>query len=204
MKRLFQSGLTAFVVILTAAVCLLARPASGQTVGELPPTVATSGFVQVLDFLATHQDLLSTNRHWTFVPYASHAKGLLDAQGKDASWGGGLAALYPLTDYIRGGFRMQYFAGEWFMPSVNVQLQSSYHLFGSRASWTPFVFTGLASPIGGSADNGTVGALYGLGASVKIPLTEKWSVGLGYAIENWSNLRVDRVEHFGLVLDYKF
>lgn len=193
-------------VLLVFSLCLCASVvrSTAQTVGDVPASVANSSLTRILDFLATNQELLSTNKHWTFVPYASHAKGLLDSQGKDASWGGGIAALYPLNDYLRGGFRAQYFAGEWFMPSVNVQLQSSYYLFGSKASWTPFIFTGLATPIKGSSNNGDIGALYGLGFSVKVPLNEKWSVGGGYAIENWSNLRVDRVEHFGLVLDYKF
>lgn len=190
--------------ILSLLLIIVSLCSNAQTVGEIPASVANSSLARVLNFLATNQELLSTNRHWTFVPYVSHAEGLLDSQGKDASWGGGVAALYPLTDYLRGGFRMQYFAGEWFMPSVNVQLQSSYYLFGTKASWTPFVFTGLASPIGGSQENGDVGALYGIGLSVKVPINERWSVGGGYAIENWSNLRVDHVTHFGLVLDYKF
>jgi hypothetical protein len=178
--------------------------AEAQSVGEVTAPATASGFLKVMEFLSTHAELLNTNQNWTFVPYASRAVGLVDDQGEEAEWGGGLAALYPLNNYVRGGFRMQYFAGEWFMPSVNVQLQSSYYLFGTKASWTPFVFTGLASPVGGSQDNGDVGALYGAGLSVKVPLNERWTVGCGYAVESWSNLRVDHVEHFGLVLDFKF
>jgi hypothetical protein len=191
-----------FLALLFICVHLCSSVARAQ--GEIPAPIAQSSIARVLNFLATNQELLATNRHWTFVPYVSHADGLVDSQGKDAAWGGGVAALYPLNDYLRGGFRMQYFAGEWFMPSVNVQLQSSYYLFGTKASWTPFVFTGLATPIKGSAENGDVAALYGIGLSVKVPITDRWAIGGGYAIENWSNLRVDHVDHFGLVLDYKF
>lgn len=192
------------VLLSILTLVLFSVPARAQTVGAITPEVANNSVLKVIEFLATNQELLNTNRNWIFVPYASHAEGLLDSQGEDASWGGGVAALYPLNNYLRGGFRMQYFAGEWFMPSVNVQIQSSYKIFGSRASWTPFVFTGIATPIGGSSENGEIGALYGAGLSIKFPLGDKWEIGGGYAIESWSNLRVDHVDHFGIVLDFKF
>jgi len=166
--------------------------------------MASGWLFKALDFLATNQELLETNKNWTFVPYLSHAKGLKDAQGDKAEWGGGLAVLYPLNDYLKGGFRGQYFAGTWFMPSVNIQLSSSHYLFGTKAVWTPLLGTGLSVPISGSSDNGTVGTLFLAGLSLKYPITDRLTIGVGYGWETWSNLKVNRVEHFSLIFQGTF
>lgn len=188
--------------LLTVLVLVVGLSAKAQNT-DISPVVSGTVFGKIMEFLATNPEV-GTATNWSFVAYASHAKGLLDSKGENAEWGGGIAALYPLNDYIRTGVRLQYFASDWFMPSVNVQLQSSYKLFGTAAVFTPIAFTGIASPVGGSPENGTVGTLFGAGASVVYPISSHWDVGAGYAIETWSNLKVDKVEHFGLVLKYKW
>lgn len=199
MKKIIRPILS---ILLILSICL---PSNGKAqTGEVPPAVASSGLFKVLDFLATNQELLATNKQWCFVPYLSRAKGLLDDRGRDAEWGGGLAVLYPLNNYLRGGFRCQYFAGEFFLPSVNMQLQSSYNLFGSKAVWTPMLGVGVAMPLAGSAQNGDIGTLYLAGLSIKYPITDKWEIGAGYAIETWSNLKVDHVEHLSIFASVKF
>lgn len=189
-----------------AAVVLLTPQVQAQQIGELPPDIATSGFGKLLGWLESNQQLLETNKQWTFVPYVSRAKGLKDAQGDKAEFGGGIAVLYPLNDYVRAGFRGQYFAGEWFMPSVNIQLSSVYKLGGqdSRFSWSPLLGSGVSSPIGGSKENGDVGFIYFAGLSVKYQFNETTAIGLGYALESWSGLHVGRVEHLGVTLTKRF
>lgn len=188
---------------LTILLTLLALSLHAQPTTNTATDLSKSVFGRFLDFIAANPEVAAAT-NWTFTTYASHAKGLVDSDGDAAEWGFGFAALYPLNEYIRAGARMQYFAGDWFMPSLNVQLQSSYKPFGGKLIFTPFVFTGIATPIGGSEENGDFGTLYGIGASLKYPINDNWEAGLGYAIETWSNLEVDHVDHFGLIVSYRF
>lgn len=172
-----------FAIILSVLLGLVCLPlAHAQPGTVVPPEIAKTTFARVLDFLATNPTL-AKDTNWTVIGYASHARGLLDEQGNKSEWGGGIAALYPLNDYVRTGVRLQYFAGDFYMPSVNLQLQSSYKPFGLPLVFTPVAFTGLATPINGSQDNGTIGSLFGIGASLKYPLTQHREIGAGYAIE---------------------
>lgn len=192
-----------FVVLTAVLISLLAfTPARAQDSTALTISQTTAIVSNVSAFLATSEQV--TN--WTFIPYASKAVGLTDSKGHKAEWGGGIAALYPIYNNgvnLKTGLRLQYFAGELFMPSVNAQISSTYNI-GGGATWTPFAFGGVAIPIGGSAQNGDVGVLYGGGASLKYPISKKWDVGMAIAWEEWSALKVNHVEHFGLVLNYKF
>lgn len=199
-----KTKLKSIIVAVALCVPLFITPTQAQEIGQLPPKLASNWLFKALDFLATNQELLETNKQWSFVPYLSRAEGLKDSTGDDAEWGGGLAILYPINDYIKGGVRGQYFAGQWFMPSVNIQLASSYHLAGTKAVLTPMLGAGIASPIGGSTENGEVGSLYLAGLSLKYPISDKWTIGFGYAVETWSNLDVDHVEHLSIFAVARF
>lgn len=192
------------ILLIAIALTLANIKSTAQVAPEITPTLAESKLFKVLDILATNKDLLSTNKVWTFIPYASHAKGLLDKQGKKAEWGGGIALLHPIgdSDYFRGGFRLQSLGGDIVMPSVNAQLQSSYQLYGTKAIVTPFGFTGAAVMSGGSSQNSELGLLYGIGLNVKYPITDKLTVGVGWAVEDWSNLNVGQVDHYFLSLSW--
>ena len=198
----------AIILCLTAAALITSCPTTvkAQTSTEVSPELATTGLGKVFNFLKTNEELLSTNKTWTFIPYASHAKGLLDRNGDKAEWGGGIALMHPIndSDYFRGGFRLQSLGGEIVMPSVNAQIQSSYHVPGTKAVSTFFGFTGLATMAGGSQENGKIGMLFGLGVSVKYPISDHWDVGVAYAVEQWTNLKVGQVDHFGLIATVKF
>lgn len=173
---------------------------SAQTT-EIDPGLAKSWLGTAFSWLANSPDAeVSTN--WSFVAYASHAKGLVDGDGHKAEWGGGLAALYPLNAYVRTGVRMQYIDGNIFLPSVNVQLQT-IKTYG-KFSLTPSVYTGLLTPWGNSNDTGTIGTLTGISLSAKYKFTDSFSFGIGGAVEKWSNLPVDYVNHFGVIATVSF
>jgi len=191
------------LILIATAAALLIPTARAQT-GALTASDTTNILGVVTDFLRTTE----TVTDWTYLAYASHAKGLKDSKGNDAEWGAGLAALYPLHTSvldIRGGFRAQWFAGNTFVPSVNAQVGGTYKVFGvEKLKWCPAVWTGMAVAAGGTQQNGDVGVLYGGGVSLKYQFSEKLEAGLGYGWEQWSQLNVDRVEHFALVLHFKF
>lgn len=187
--------------LLTCFAATFAPPARAQDGIAVTPGFANTVFGQVTTFLTSPE--ASTNRQWIMVGYGSYAEGLKNDRGQNAEWGGGFALLYPLNATFSTGLRMQYFADNWYTPSVTVQANRTW-TFGNFETKL-FGWTGAGIPVGGSTDNGEASLLYGIGASAKYRFSDKIAFGLGYGIEWSPGLKsVKNFQHFGPVLDIRF
>lgn len=198
---------TLLAVILTASALLTAPRATAQAADGLSVAAAVASATNIVDFISTDPALRASATNWTLVPYVTHARGLKDADGKAAEWGGGLAALYPVAagGDLRIGPRVQWLAGNFYTMSATVQYSPSYQLFGTPLTVSPVAYTGVMLPFGGaSASDRQLSAVVGAGFSVKYRFSEKLEAGVGYGYEDWPSLKVDSVEHFALVLNWRF
>lgn len=198
---------TLLAVILTASALLTAPRATAQAADGLSVAAAVASATNIVDFISTDPALRASATNWTLVPYVTHAKGLRDADGNSAEWGGGLAALYPVAagGDLRIGPRVQWLAGNFYTMSATVQYSPSYQLFGTPLTVSPVAYTGVMLPFGGApAGDRQLSAVIGAGFSVKYRFSEKLEAGLGYGYEDWPSLKVDKVEHFALVLNWRF
>lgn len=195
--------------LLTVTSCaLLTAAALAQSPDGVSATAAAKfGATNIVDLMSTDPALRVGATNWTFVPYVTHARGLVDADGKAAEWGGGLAALYPVAANgdLRIGPRVQWLAGSFYTMSATVQYSPSYQFFGTPLIVSPVAYTGVMVPFGGAGDvNGNLSAVVGAGFSLKYQFTEKLAAGVGYGYEDWPSLKVKSVEHFALVLNWRF
>lgn len=176
--------------------------ASAQDGVSIMPDMASTSAGRVLELLANSPDF-QPNTNLTMVLYASHAKGLVDSAGDAAEWGGGIAVVQPLNGYASAGLRVQYLAGEVYVPSLTLNVQTTKNLFGiPKLFITTFGFSGAVLPIGGLPDNGNASLTYGIGTSIKYRFTDTFEAGFGYGLEYWPGLNVNRIEHFGPVLNW--
>jgi hypothetical protein len=174
MKRLFYSGLTAFIVILIAAICLLARPASAQTnqIPDLLPAPVTTA----VEFLSTP----STN--WSVAAY-----GIVNTHNHDVGFG--IAGFYHITENFGAVLRLDELGGVLTMPSGNFQIQKEFSLAG-KFKTTMFAFTGVAIPISDENDPSVAG-IVGVGFAVDLPTTGQWYLPnkIGFDVEKWTNVK---------------
>jgi hypothetical protein len=107
--------------------------------------------------------------NWIVAPY-----GIYDTKTKTA--GGGLAGVYNVTPYFASVIRMDYINKEIWRPSGSIELQVPVKFSGFTV--TPFVFTGLAVPLGGTgADNGSATLITGTGAAVTLKKNKLYAIG---------------------------
>mgnify|MGYP000618765843 CR=1 FL=1 len=112
----------------------------------------------------------STNKQLTLAVFPNYAPGLT-VDGARSEWGAGAALLYPVPvsgvgDYAFVGGRIDYLAGAFWAPSVNLTLKADIQI--AKVNFTPFVLGGAIFPLDDiSSDsvenNRDVGAIVGAG-----------------------------------------
>lgn len=198
---------TILTLVTAASLALAVNRSPAQSADGVALVTAVAAATNIVDFISTDPALRASATNWTLVPYVTHARGLKDADGKAAEWGGGLAALYPVAagGDLRIGPRVQWLAGNFYTMSATVQYSPSYQLFGTPLTVSPVAYTGVMLPFGGAnAGDRQLSAVVGAGFSVKYRFSEKLEAGVGYGYEDWPSLKVDSVEHFALVLNWRF
>jgi hypothetical protein len=120
--------------------------------------------------------------NWYFVPYVSYSP---DRVG--SKYGGGLAALYPVSDYVTTGLRVEYTGNTVKGISGTATLQYPLTLFG-KVKVVPFAYAGVNFGLSGKSYLGitipgepddTVGAVTGYGASVMLYRSASGNFTLG-------------------------
>lgn len=149
--------------------CVLALPATAQSNGTNGPAPTIQGGVQqIIDAFKSGQ----TN--WYIGTYGLYAPGLQKKAG------GGAAFLYPLSQYVVTGARVDYVNGGFWMPSGNATLQIPLKL----STWltvTPFGYAGVGVPVSGATISGLT-----LGAAPKDNNGQPTAIlGYGVAADLW-------------------
>ena len=121
--------------------------------------------------------------------YPSFAPKLVDADGHKTQWGFGAAALYPIGQYAYTGFRVDYLAGEFWAPSINVGLKADVQIFGMN--FTPMAYTGGVVPLAGAGEkNGDWGYIIGGGVKARVwsgkVFGKTASLDIAATAEKWS------------------
>lgn len=146
---------------------------------------------------------VSSNKSLTLTTYPSYAP-QLTIKGTTKSWGFGVAALYPLSDYAFTGARLDYLGDQFWSPSVTVGCKADVQLFGHN--FTPFALGGAILPLGGAGeDNHNLGAVIGTGIYTTVwqSADKKTSVQAYYAIEKWT-IFTGVIHHPGVAVTFKF
>jgi hypothetical protein len=174
----------------TALTLQVANPVTATNVytTNSPPTL--QGGVQEI------VDAVSSATNWDFAAYGLYASGLTHKAG------GGLAALYSVSQYVVTGIRIDYVDGAFWMPAVTATFQLPLQV----TSWlklTPFAVTGIGIPISGASfgdinvpggtpidNNGQPTAIYGAGGAVHILsfdwLGKHWNGDIVFDEEHWT------------------
>lgn len=145
-----------------------------------------------------------TATNWTVAIAPSYAPGLKDIDGNLKEFGATVALLYPLGPYVYAGARVDYIAGDFFMPSVGVELKADIRLF-NKFDVTPFAVTGVSYSVSGNADTeGEVGAIYGAG--IKARLFKAGGVNFGGFVEweRWTQFVGVDIFHAGVTANFSF
>lgn len=182
---------TILSVAIVSSSCLFAKAQDGTS---LTPDLASTSVGRVIQAIQNSPDIIPET-NVTFIVYASHAKGLKDNNGKDASWGGGIAIVYPLNENVTAAWRIQYLAGNVYSTALTGTLKTSKKI--GPLTMTPFVYAGPSLPVGGTEGNGSLYLVYGIGASLSYRISDSTDIGLTYALEYNPGLNVNRIEHFG-------
>lgn len=131
----------------------------------------------------------SEARTLVLAAYPSYAPDLKLANGKSASWGVGAAALYPVSQFVYTGIRVDYLGGSLWAPSINLGLKADVQIFG--LNFTPLAYTGAVVPLSGSGDtDGDFG--YIIGGGIKATLWKgtvfgkEASLDVAATAEKWS------------------
>ena len=137
--------------------------------------------------------------------YPSYAPEL-QVGGKKQQLGFGLAALYPVSQYVYTGIRVDYLGGNFWAPSINVGLKADVQLFGVNI--TPMLYTGGVVPLSGAGDqNKDWGYITGGGAMVSVwkgtLFKKEASLTLAATAEKWSQFD-GNVYHLAPVLRIKW
>lgn len=162
-----------FLVLLSL---ILAVAVNAQT--NTPPSLTLTNEVPTLpEHVTTWLNFLSTTTtNWVVVPYAIYVDDDVN------SFGGGIAAMYSLSQYAWTGLRVDYVNQELWMPSVNLTLQLPIKV-ANAVTVSPFAISGLATPLGGHRDdNGDAVGIFGGGLAVKVSK----NLGLVYDAEAWT------------------
>lgn len=142
--------------------------------------------------------------NWTVAVAPSYAKGLKDIDGDLKEWGATAAILYPLGQFVYAGARVDYIAGDFFLPSVGVELKADLKLF-QKVTVTPFAVTGVSYSVSGGGDSeGEVGAIYGAGLKMHLLTVKNVRLGGFVEWERWTQFPDVDVFHAGLTASFSF
>lgn len=113
--------------------------------------------------------------NWLFEAHGLYAPSLAQ------KYGGGVGVLFPLSDYVVTGIRLDYVDGGFWMPSGNVGLQLPIKLPFLGLKVTPFGYAGIGVPVSGATfgsiqipgrppvdNNGQPTAIIGYGAALRL------------------------------------
>lgn len=140
-----------------------------------PPPLFSGPASTIWEFLTTSSNLM-------VVPFAT-------IQSDMKKFGGGVAGMYRLSDFVGTGLRLDYWGGEVWMPSLNLQLQAPLTLFG-KLTVIPFGLTAIAVPISGKGyDNGSTVGIIGAGLAVRLSA----KLDAVFDIEKWSSFAKQQV-----------
>lgn len=158
-------------------------PAQEAETGTNAPSGSTK------DRLISFVQDTSAARSLVFAFYPSFASKLVDADGNKNQWGFGAAALYPISQYVYTGIRVDYLAGEFWAPSINVGLKADVQIFGWN--FTPMVYSGGVVPLSGAGEkNGDWGYILGAGAKARLwegkVFGKAAAFDLAATVEKWS------------------
>lgn len=145
------------------------------------------GQAQVTNSSSLLEDIsngLGSISNWVVSPYATYA----DSAPKH--FGGGIIALYNFNQYVGTGPGVDWL-GEFNLVSANVTLRVPTHPLSfiglSNIVATPFIITGIATPLGGAGKaNGNVSSVEGVGLALDIFKAKSINFGLGYSYVNWT------------------
>src|ERR1035437_2945897 len=178
MKTYFgRIGLIGLIGLLTATCSLpaLAQTPTGQLYSQsadgsfVPVTLQTniSGTPFLSGPLTELLSTLSTATNWGVAGFGIYMPG---GGGHKAAYGAGSLFLYNINPYIAAGVGIDWLDNHTTMPSGQLQFQAPLYLGGANGvRFTPFAFTGVATPVSGMGDNnGSLVGLFGAGLSVKI------------------------------------
>ena len=200
MKHKIKSVLTLIAVALATAL-ISCQPVHAQPVDTNPPPVIGG----VLGWIATHSDELQQT-NWTVAISPSYAPGLKNSTGKAQEFGGTLALMYPLSQYVLTGARLDFLGGDLFNPSIGATFQVPIKWFGPF-NVTPFAVSGVSMPISGAAKaNGVVGAIYGAGLKATLWQSAAGTtrVGAFYEAEKWTQFPNVIIHHGGIGVHFSF
>lgn len=168
-------------LLIIGVAALLATVSTAQDTN--PPAGSTKD--RLLSFV---QDT-SAAKTLVVAVYPTYAPQLLNARGEKDQWGFGAAALYPVSQFVYTGIRVDYLASEFWAPSINVGLKADVQVFG--LNFTPMAYTGAVVPLSGAGDkNGDWGYIVGGGVKARIWSGELFgkaaSLDLAATAEKWS------------------
>lgn len=191
-------------VLLLVTLCARASTNVSQSVTTDDPWPTTSDWTESIKrIVAMNPDAVHAT-NWTVAIAPSYAKGLTDVNGDLKEWGGTAALLYPLGQFAYAGARFDYIAGNFFMPSLGVELKADIRLF-NKVDVTPFAVTGVSYPVSGaSEDSEELGAIYGAGVKVHLFKTGNVRVGAFAEWERWTQFPDVDVFHAGLTASFTF
>lgn len=130
----------------------------------LAPLLLLGSSLQAQTNGPTIWDYLTTGSNYWVAPFSTFSTG-------DKSFGGGIALGYLATEAINPVLRLDYFAGQAFMVSGNLQLQPPRRLLG-KFPVVPFGIAGVGTPFSGSGATGvapgTAIGIVGAGAALKL------------------------------------
>ncbi|MEI8289574.1 MAG: hypothetical protein WCH99_08870 [Verrucomicrobiota bacterium] len=133
---------------------------------------------------------------WVVVPFASYNL-------NDKTVSGGVAAVHAVTDYFYAGARIERMNNQWIAPSIELQLKTSFKVFGLTV--VPFGVGGTA--IINSQLAGYVGAGGEICLATFTIQGHPAFVGLVGDYETWtgtSDFAAHKQVNAGIALGYKF
>lgn len=183
------------LIIIAALLSVLPCTSRAQTTNAIPDLMPAGTAGQITagfkDWLDNHEAALTAS-NYVIAPYAT-----ISVSGDSPEkFGGGIFVGYRVTDFAYAGVGLDWL-GQLTMPSGNIQLKADVKPFAWLGFATnfvvrPFVIGGLATPIGGAADNNwSLATIAGGGASIPVAkLSSRVTASLGGAFVNWSNCGV--------------
>lgn len=189
-------------LILTLLSLLLTLSVSAQTNTNTAPTVSdwTESIKRVV--AANPDAFVATNLTVLLAP--SYAPGIKDENGELSEFGVTAAFMYPLGKYAYAGARLDYLAGDYFMPSLGVELKYDLKLFG-KVNATVFGHTGVSYPVSGTSDNNEeIGSIYGGGLRLHLFEVNNVRIGAFGSWEAWSQFPGTDIWHGGVSATFSF
>lgn len=121
------------------------------------------------------------------------------------SYGAGIAALYPIGDYVFTGLRLDLLDHNFYAASASAGVQYSFH-FGKVAP-TVFGYTGVGAPLSGAGSKDHDVNVIG-GTGVVVPFYQNGAkhltVSAFYAGEYWSDFDKILIHHAGVMAKFDF